>query len=112
MLFLQIRQVAGSDLEAVGDLGAGKEAVSHVQPPLPVARRRHAPPARSLLSRVKFRRKLWEKLRSAAARFFAVPVAPPSTLFFPAFLKRPAEGVCDVTIKHPIRPGCLFAALG
>jgi hypothetical protein len=40
MLFLQIRQVAGSDLEAVGDLGAGKEAVSHVQQPLPVARRR------------------------------------------------------------------------
>jgi hypothetical protein len=29
MLFLQICQVTGGDLEAVGDLGAGKEAVSH-----------------------------------------------------------------------------------
>ncbi len=50
MLFLQIRQVAGGDLEAVGNLGAGEEAVgnlgageeavSHAPPPLPVARRR------------------------------------------------------------------------
>jgi hypothetical protein len=29
MLFLQICQVTGGDLEAVGNLGAGEKAVSH-----------------------------------------------------------------------------------
>jgi hypothetical protein len=29
MLFLQICQVTGGDLEAVGNLGAGQKAVSH-----------------------------------------------------------------------------------
>jgi hypothetical protein len=29
MLFLQIRQVTGGDLEAVGNLGAREKAVSH-----------------------------------------------------------------------------------
>jgi hypothetical protein len=40
MLFLQICQVTGGDLETVGNLGAGEEAISHAPPPMPVARRR------------------------------------------------------------------------